>query len=215
STSGDRGAPSCRPPWPGPSDARGRARMARAGGSYGTTSVWCSTDRACSFPARGRVPLWLRAREMVHGNRYPLRPGVRRAVHTNGSSMMVRSRRRSNTGARSTGTGSGLLFPQSLVLGGMAAWLSLIMFNNVVDSGTNIALIGQVLTMEGLIADPVRGVGLVGRALPEGLAAPALYAVIAYQALSVVLLWTATVAHVRLLFGRGDGARATFVGNIA
>ena len=92
--------------------------------------------------------------------------------------------------------------------------VDLIMFNNVVDSGpTSPHRAGP--DDGGLIADPVRGVGLVGRALPEGLAAPALYAVIAYQALSVVLLWTATVAHVRLLFGRGDGARATFVGNIA
>lgn len=128
---------------------------------------------------------------------------------------MVRTRHRFGTGARSAGTGSGLLFPQTLVLGGMAAWLSLIMFNNIVDNGTNTALIGQVLTMEALIADPVRGDGLVGRALPESLAAPALYAVIAYQVLGVVLLWAATVAHVRLLFGRGNGARATFLGNIA
>ncbi len=128
---------------------------------------------------------------------------------------MVQTRRRSDTGVRSARMGTGLLCPQTLVLGGMAAWLSLIMLNNIVDSGTNIALIGQVLTMEGLVDDPVRGNGLVGRALPESLAAPALYAVIAYQLLSVVLLWTATVAHVRLFFGRGDGTRATLLGNIA
>ncbi|WP_150256029.1 DUF2165 family protein [Nocardiopsis deserti] len=129
--------------------------------------------------------------------------------------MMVQTRRGSDTGARSARAGTGLLYPQTLVLGGMAAWLSLIMLNNVTDSGTNTALIGQVLTMEGLIADPVRGNGLVGRALPASLAAPALYAVIAYQVLSVVLLWAATVAHVRLWFGRGDGTRATLLGNIA
>ncbi|NYH55515.1 putative small integral membrane protein [Nocardiopsis arvandica] len=130
--------------------------------------------------------------------------------------MMVQTRRASRTGPRSAREdATGLLYPQTLVLGGMAAWLSLIMFNNITDSGTNITLIGQVLTMEGIIADPDRGNGLVGRALPGSLAAPALYAVIAYQALSVLLLWTATVAHTRLLLGRGDGTRATFLGNIA
>ncbi|GAA1072292.1 DUF2165 family protein [Nocardiopsis metallicus] len=38
---------------------------------------------------------------------------------------------------------------------------------------------------------------------------------IAYQAVASVLLWWATVAHLRLAFGRGDGTRATLLGNLA
>lgn len=119
---------------------------------------------------------------------------------------------RARTGA---GIGTGLVLPQIVVTAGMAAWLTLIMVNNVVDSGTNLHLIGQVLTMEGLVGDPHRGQGLLGRAMPADLAAPALYGVIGYQIVTSALLWWAAVAHVLVLFGRGDGARATLLGNVA
>lgn len=114
-----------------------------------------------------------------------------------------------------TGLGTGLVLPQALILGGMAAWLTLIMINNITDSGTNIHLIGQVLTMEAMADNPHQGQGLLGRALSADLAAPALYGVIAYQAVASALLWWATAAHLRLAFGRGDGTRATLLGNLA
>ncbi|MGW5877691.1 DUF2165 family protein [Nocardiopsis terrae] len=116
---------------------------------------------------------------------------------------------------RATPTGTGLILPQLLVLVGMAAWLTLIMINNITDSGTNIHLIGRVLTMEDMVGNPHQGQGLLGRALSGDLAAPALYGVIAYQAVSSALLWWAAAAHLLLALGRGDGTRATRLGNVA
>ncbi|WP_138904651.1 DUF2165 family protein [Streptomyces albidochromogenes] len=94
---------------------------------------------------------------------------------------------------------SGLLLLTVVLLAGVTAWLTLIAINNITDFGTNKALLQATMNMQALIDDPVRGNGLEARALPNGLAAPALIAVIVYQLGTVALMWRAVATGVRLL----------------
>ncbi|MEU9057079.1 DUF2165 family protein [Streptomyces sp. NPDC048384] len=94
-----------------------------------------------------------------------------------------------------TGAGS-LLLLNVVLLGGITAWLTLIAVNNITDFDTNRALLEQTITMQTLIEDPLRGNGLEWRALPRGLAAPALVAVIVYQLGTVALMWRAVATGV-------------------
>ncbi|XKK61285.1 DUF2165 domain-containing protein [Streptomyces sp. ARC32] len=96
-------------------------------------------------------------------------------------------------------TRSGLHLLTVVLLAGVTAWLTLIAVNNTTDFGTNKALLQVTMNMQPLIDDPVRGNGLEWRALPNGLATPALIAVIIYQFGTVALMWRAVATGVRVM----------------
>jgi predicted small integral membrane protein len=82
------------------------------------------------------------------------------------------------------------LYLKAIVVGGLAAWLSLIALNNSVDPGTNITLLRRMFQMDLIKADPEMGNGLEHRALlwpwlPRG----TLIAVIVVQIGVAFLLW--------------------------
>lgn len=100
---------------------------------------------------------------------------------------------------------SGLHLLTVVLLAGVTAWLTLIAVNNATDFGTNKALLQVTMNMQPLIDDPVRGNGLEWRALPNGLAAPALIAVILYQFGTVALMWRAVATGIRAMRNPSHG----------
>jgi predicted small integral membrane protein len=97
---------------------------------------------------------------------------------------------------------TGILLFQTLILTWAAAWLTLVVTNNINDFGTNRSLIAAMFSMDELAADAVLGNGIEWRAMPEGLAVPALIGVIAYQLLSITLLWRGAVFAIKTLLRR-------------
>lgn len=94
---------------------------------------------------------------------------------------------------------SGINLPKTIVLAGLASWISLIAFNNITDPGTNISLLGQMFTMEAIKSDAVMGNGLEWRALSQHLAGPMLVTVIILQVAIAALLWRAAALFARHL----------------
>lgn len=101
-----------------------------------------------------------------------------------------------------TNGSTGILLLQTLLLTWVAAWLTLVVTNNITDFGTNRSLIGAMLSMEELIADDVLGNGIEWRAMSADLAVPALIGVIAYQLVAAALLWRGAVFAFRALLRR-------------
>ncbi|NIE57335.1 MULTISPECIES: DUF2165 family protein [unclassified Burkholderia] len=82
---------------------------------------------------------------------------------------------------------------RTLLLAGLATWLTIAVFNNITDSGTNRVLLGHMLSMDLLRADPQLGAGLVWRAWPLTCVTVLLDAVIAAQLTVAGALWSAAV----------------------
>lgn len=104
---------------------------------------------------------------------------------------------------------TGLLPLVVFVLAGMALWFSVVVLNNATDFRTNSRLIEATITMKAVIAEPGKGDGLEWRAMPAGLAGPLFVAIIAYQVVTVALLWRAVATGVRVV--RAGLDRALFV----
>lgn len=85
-------------------------------------------------------------------------------------------------------------FSRALLLAGLATWLMLAAFNNIIDAGTNRVLLGHMLSMDLLKADPSLGVGLAGRAWSLAWVDVLLDAVIAVQLLIAAALWIAALS---------------------
>lgn len=103
----------------------------------------------------------------------------------------------------------GLLPLAVFVVAGVALWFSVVVLNNATDFRTNRALIEATITMKAVIAEPGRGDGLEWRAMPAGLAGPLFVAIIAYQVVTVALLWRAVATGVRVVRSARD--RTLFV----
>lgn len=84
-----------------------------------------------------------------------------------------------------------------VLLTGLAAWLSIAVFNNLTDPGTNRLLLGHMLSMDLLAGEPVLGSGLAWHAWPVERVPALLYGVAGIQVLVAAGLWCAA-----LLFGR-------------
>jgi predicted small integral membrane protein len=79
---------------------------------------------------------------------------------------------------------------KTLVVAGLAAWLSLAVFNNIVDFGTNLFLLSNVTSMRELKADPNLGKGIIGRAVADDrYPALLLRIIITLQIGTALLLW--------------------------
>lgn len=103
---------------------------------------------------------------------------------------------------------------RTLLVFGLAVWLTLILINNLTDPGTNVYLIGQMISMTALKLDGVMGRGLLWRALESpALAKILLNGVVIVQFFTVLLLWRAAIHWVRVL--RARPARAIAATNQA
>lgn len=84
-------------------------------------------------------------------------------------------------------------FSRTVLLAGLATWLTIAVFNNITDSGTNRVLLGHMLSMDLLRADPSLGAGLIWRAWPVTRITALLDSVIAAQLMVAGALWSAVV----------------------
>lgn len=97
-------------------------------------------------------------------------------------------------------------FSRTVLLAGLATWLTIAVFNNITDSGTNRVLLGHMLSMDLLRADPSLGAGLVWRAWPVARVPVLLDTVIAAQLTVAAALWTAAALFARAAW-RADAPR--------
>lgn len=79
---------------------------------------------------------------------------------------------------------------KALTVAGLAGWLCLAVFNNIVDFSTNRHLLSNVTSMRELKADPNLGNGIIGRAVEDDrYPAAILSIVIVVQIMIALLLW--------------------------
>ncbi|MDO8235834.1 DUF2165 family protein [Citrobacter werkmanii] len=107
------------------------------------------------------------------------------------------------------------ILPKTVIMAGMALWMSSIVFNNIFDSGTNIYNINNTITMSLLKDDPVLGLGLKWRAWPDGYAPLILKCVIAYQLVIVCSFWFSAYRYMKAFLGKIPEASAIRTSNIA
>lgn len=103
----------------------------------------------------------------------------------------------------------------TVLLAGWAAWLSIAVWNNSVDRGTNEFLIGTMLSMRLIKEDPKVGLGLEARASDDTSTAKRLLTgIICIQVIISGLLWAAAICFAYSLLG-GDRFLAVGVTNLA
>nr|WP_281168881.1 DUF2165 family protein [Salipiger mucosus] len=107
------------------------------------------------------------------------------------------------------------LLPRTVVMTGLAAWMTIAVLNNLTDQGTNLANLETMLTMRLLSEDQVLGNGLEWRAWGSGSTASVLYCVIAWQLATAAALWWGAAAHLRALLGNGGTGEAATAASIA
>jgi predicted small integral membrane protein len=108
-----------------------------------------------------------------------------------------------------------LALARVVVVSGLAAWLSLAVFNNIRDPGTNIHLLGTMMRMSLIEEDPAVGRGLLRRAVRSQTAPRVLLtAVVLAQVIICALLWWAAVALLQAVGGDGQG-RAQAIATLA
>lgn len=81
-----------------------------------------------------------------------------------------------------------------LLLVGLAAWMSIGVFNNITDPGTNQVLLGHMLSMDLLTADPQLGRGLAWHAWSVAWVPDLLNLVIGFELCVAGLLWLAALS---------------------
>lgn len=103
-----------------------------------------------------------------------------------------------------------------VVVAGLAGWLSLAVVNNIRDGGTNVALLGRMMSMTELKTDKELGLGLRSRAIGDRSAFPraALTAVIIVQLGIALALWAGALLLALALAG-GNAAWAIDVASTA
>lgn len=84
-------------------------------------------------------------------------------------------------------TTTGFTFVETLLTGGLAAWMTMAVGNTIPDPGTNAGLPGRMPGMDAIRADAAMGNGLEWRALPAG-PAPALPGLVIAVQLAVAVL---------------------------
>ncbi|MFQ1019011.1 DUF2165 family protein [Gilliamella sp. CG13] len=82
-----------------------------------------------------------------------------------------------------------------IYLYGFAMWMTIITFNNIIDSGTNTLFIEQMISMSNFNPDSVIGSGLLWKAIPLNYASPIasfiLWFVVIVEIIIDVLMWRA------------------------
>lgn len=90
------------------------------------------------------------------------------------------------------------------LLFGWALWLSIAVFNNIIDFDTNIFHLKNMLTMKLLQEDGILGQGLLWKSISQDGATYMLCCVIFAQILVCVLLWRAAFNYLLLRLGLRD-----------
>ncbi|WP_028932355.1 DUF2165 family protein [Pseudonocardia spinosispora] len=99
-----------------------------------------------------------------------------------------------------------LMWIKTLVVAGLATYLSIFVLNNITDPGTNSAAIPRMMTMRELREDPPLGQGVLWRAIESPAVHRVAYLlVIAVQAVTALVLWYAVILLVSALFTGGTG----------
>lgn len=108
------------------------------------------------------------------------------------------------------------LLPVGGMLAALAAWLTLAVFNNIRDPGTNIHLIGVMIRMDLIKEDAKLGNGLEHRAINDpALARLLLHIVIVAQIVISIALWIAVLVTFAALWGSATPATAKAIGTLA
>ena len=100
-----------------------------------------------------------------------------------------------------------------VLLFGWALWLSIAVFNNIIDSDTNIFHLKNMLSMNLIESDKILGQGLLWKKFPESIVTYILYIVIFLQISICMLLWRAVLYY--LLFRLGVKKDLFIAKNIA
>ncbi|WP_446470477.1 DUF2165 family protein [Xenorhabdus stockiae] len=108
-----------------------------------------------------------------------------------------------------------VIFAKTIIIAGMALWMSILVLNNMLDPGTNIHNINDTVTMDLLKNDPILGVGLKWRAWPPGYAGIILKFIVAYQLLIVLSFWFTAYRYVKVLLNKLNESVALMTANIA
>lgn len=96
---------------------------------------------------------------------------------------------------------------KSLLIIGLAAWMSIAVLNNTTDPATNRFFLGTMLQMNLLFDEPNGlGQGLLWRAMSGEIGKPMLLAIAAAQAAIAAYLWFAGISFL-VAAGRGDARR--------
>ncbi|GGK43131.1 DUF2165 family protein [Salinarimonas ramus] len=83
-----------------------------------------------------------------------------------------------------------ILLTKTVLMAGIAAWMSIAVFNNATDPGTNRYLLGLMLEMTLLQDEPNGlGAGLLWRAWSSEVAPPLLWGIVAVQIAIALYLW--------------------------
>ncbi|MEQ8966651.1 MAG: DUF2165 family protein [Azospirillaceae bacterium] len=92
---------------------------------------------------------------------------------------------------------TGFTLMKTVMLAGLALWLSVAVFNNITDFATNDHLLGIMLSMQLVKGDEALGNGLEWRAWSEQAATGVLCAVIVVQVAVSALLWRGAALFLR------------------
>lgn len=107
-------------------------------------------------------------------------------------------------------------FPCAVTLAGLASWLSIAVYNNVRDAGTNLHLLGLMVRMDLVRQDPEIGKGLLYRARQRpSFPANLLRAVVVGQTVVALLLWIAAIVVIERLCGLAGRETAVGVAHLA
>lgn len=105
--------------------------------------------------------------------------------------------------------------PRTVILGGLALWMSIAVFNNLTDAETNLYNLEIMTSMTLLKQDALLGNGLEWRALDRGWGGVFLPGVIIWQILTAAALAWAAQVSARGIFGKCDDAKLSLSGNLA
>ena len=92
-----------------------------------------------------------------------------------------------------------IAFSRLVIILGLAAWLSIAIFNNLTDPGTNRLLLGHTLSMALVRTEEVLGAGLLWRAWPAHWSPFVLYAVVTVQLICATSLWRTVFSYAKAL----------------
>lgn len=108
-----------------------------------------------------------------------------------------------------------LILAKTVIISGMALWMSMIVFNNIFDAGTNIQNIENTVTISLLMDDPVLGLGLKWRAWEPGYGSLLLKFVVAYQLIIIISFWFSAYRYIRVLCSKLEETVALKTVNIS
>jgi len=100
--------------------------------------------------------------------------------------------------------GSSSILPKTILLAGLAMWISIAVLNNMTDMATNIFHLNNMFTMSLLKNQDMFAQGLKWRAIPVGIAPTALYIIIAVQLIVSSALWVAAWKYLQILMSKSS-----------